>query len=107
MYLHGRRAAPVVTTRSPVPVDLAGVLLIFNYMNNTTMTLANLVRAYHGALTRNQLKVARARLRRAGVTNLNRARRNAPYHVNPTADVRTDRRAESGTLVAQVAYDVA
>ena len=81
-------------------------LLISIYMNdlNELMTLANLVRAYHGAdLTRNQLKVARARLRRAGVTNLNRARRNAPYSVCPTVDLHTDPRAEEGTVVAQVA----
>lgn len=76
-------------------------------MNTTnlaeTMSLANLVRAYHGAnLTRNQLKVARARLRRAGVTNLNRARRNTRYHVAPTLDVQTDARADEGTVVAQV-----
>lgn len=71
-----------------------------------TMTLATLVRAYHGNLSRNQLKVARARLRRAGVTNLNRARRNSPYHVCPTLDARVDARAEDGTLVAQVASQV-
>jgi len=68
-----------------------------------TMTLADLVRAYHGALTRNQLKVARARLRRHGVTNLNNARRNTAYHIAPAHDIQTDVRAEDGTVVAQVA----
>lgn len=67
-----------------------------------TMTLANLIRAYHGALTRNQLKVARARLRRHGATNLNNARRNAPYHVAPAVDHAVDARAEEGTVLAQV-----
>lgn len=71
-----------------------------------TMTLANIVRAYHGNLSRNQLKVARARLRRAGVTNLNKARRNTPYHVAPAADLQTDERADDGTVVAQVAATV-
>lgn len=68
-----------------------------------TMSLADLVRAYHGSLSRNQLKVARARLRRAGVTNLNRARRNTRYYVAPVADARVDVRADDGTVVAQVA----
>lgn len=68
-------------------------------------TLADILRAYHGAtLSRNELKVLRAKLRRAGVTNLNNARRNAPYHVDETVDVRTDTRAEEGTIVAQVAW---
>lgn len=76
-------------------------------MNLTeTMTLANLVRAYHGALSRNQLKVARARLRRAGVTNLNNARRNSPYHVAPALDAQVDPRADDGTIVAQVVSTV-
>lgn len=75
-------------------------------MHDTTMTLADILRAQHGNLSRNQLKVARARMRRHGVTNLNNARRNPPYHVNPTIDRRTDRRAEIGTVVAQVAYEV-
>lgn len=68
-----------------------------------TMTLADIVRAYHGSLTRNQLKVARARLRRHGVTNLNNARRNTRYHVAPALDAQTDSRADDGTVVAQVA----
>ena len=68
-----------------------------------TMTLADLIRAYHGAtLTRNQLKVARARLRRNGVTNLNRARHNTAYAVSPVVDAAIDPRAEEGTVLAQV-----
>lgn len=71
---------------------------------NTNATLADILRAYHSAhLTRNELKVLRARLRRMGVTNLNHARRNSPYHVNPSVDKRTDVRAAEGTVVAQVA----
>lgn len=71
---------------------------------NTTATLADILRAYHSAtLTRNQLKVLRAKLRRAGVTNLNGARHNTAYTVNPSIDVATDYRAEIGTVVAQIA----
>jgi len=74
---------------------------------NTTATLADIIRAYHGAnLSRNELKVLRAKLRRAGVTNLNHARRNSPYTVNPSIDARTDKRAVEGTIVAQVAATV-
>ena len=74
---------------------------------STNATLADILRAYHGNLSRKQLKVMRAKLRRAGVTNLNNATRNAPYHVNPSLDRRTDVRAEPGTIVAQVAWLVA
>lgn len=71
---------------------------------NTTATLASILRAYHSAnLSRNELKVLRAKLRRAGVTNLNGARHNTAYTVNPTIDAATDYRAEIGTIVAQVA----
>lgn len=70
-----------------------------------TTTLADIIRTYNqGDLTRNQLKVARARLRRAGVTNL-RADIRGPYTVNPTSDAITDARADMGTIVAQVAAD--
>lgn len=69
---------------------------------NTTQSLADIIRSYRGAsMTRNQLKVARARLRAAGVTNLGTGR--GRYTVNPTSDLQTDRRAEIGTVVAQVA----
>ena len=53
-------------------------------------------------ITRNQLKVARARLRRAGVTNL-RNDIKGPYTINPVSDAITDARADMGTIVAQVA----
>lgn len=70
----------------------------------TPATLAAILRAYHGVkLSRNELKVLRAKLRRAGVTNLNHARHNSPYTVNPSLDSQTDYRAEDGTIVAQVA----
>lgn len=69
-----------------------------------TTTLANIIRSYNqtGNMTRNQLKVARARLRRAGVTNL-RADIKGPYTINPVSDAITDARADMGTIVAQVA----
>lgn len=70
--------------------------------NNDTMNLAQIIRAYHGALTRKQLKVARARLRRAGVTRLHKDVK-GPYTVNATRDIVTDTRADEGTVVAQVA----
>ena len=70
-----------------------------------TTTLANIIRSYNTTdMTRNQLKVARARLRRAGVTNLNKDIK-GPYTVNPSSDNVTDARADIGTIVAQVAAD--
>lgn len=70
-----------------------------------TTTLANIIRSYNQSdMTRNQLKVARARLRRAGVTNL-RKDIVGPYTVNPVSDNVTDARADMGTIVAQVAAD--
>lgn len=72
-----------------------------------TTTLADIIRTYRQTdMTRNQLKVARARLRRAGVTNL-RQDITGPYTVNPTSDAITDARADMGTIVAQVAADAA
>lgn len=74
-------------------------------MNATdnTMTLADIIRAVHGNLSRQELKVQRAKLRRRGVTNLNRARRNAPYHVDPVSVERTDHRADAGVVVISAA----
>lgn len=70
-------------------------------------TLADLLRQYATSnLSRKQLKVLRAKLRRAGVTNLNNARRNSPYTINPAIDAQTDWRAADGTIVAQVAAAV-
>ena len=70
-------------------------------------TLADLARSFDATLTRNQLKTIRARLRRMGLTNQS-GRASGPYTVNPTLDVRTDVRAEAGTvLVAAVAEVVA
>lgn len=71
--------------------------------DTNTMTLADIIRAVRGNLTRQELKVQRAKLRRRGVTNLNRARRNAPYHVDPTTERRTDHRADSGVVVISAA----
>lgn len=71
-----------------------------------TTTLADIIRSYNTTadMTRNQLKVARARLRRAGVTNLNKDIK-GPYTVNPASDCVTDARADLGTIVAQVIAD--
>lgn len=66
-------------------------------------TLADLIRtAAQSNLTRNQLKVLRAKLRRAGVTNLNKDAR-GPYTINPDVEGHTDVRAEYGIIVAQTA----
>lgn len=70
---------------------------------NTTACLADIIRAYHGTkISRKEMKVLRAKLRRAGVTNLNKDAR-GPYTVNPSLDLVTDVRAADGTIVAQVA----
>lgn len=68
-----------------------------------TATLADILRTLRPTLSRKQLKVARAKLRRAGVSNLNHAKRNAPYKVDVTTDMRSDKRAEGGAIVVQVA----
>lgn len=65
-----------------------------------TLTIAAIIRNLTNAnLTRNELKVHRARLRRMGVTNLNKARRNAPYKIIATSDERSDKRADAGVVV--------
>lgn len=69
---------------------------------SNTMNLADIIRAYHGNLSRKQLKVARARLRRAGVTGYT-TEITGPYTVSVVADTSTDARADYGTVVAQVA----
>lgn len=74
-----------------------------NATDDNTMTLADIIRTVQGNLTRQELKVQRAKLRRRGVTNLNRARRNAPYHVDPSSAERTDRRALEGIIVISAA----
>lgn len=53
-------------------------------------------------LSRNELKVARAKLRRMGVTCLNKERTGA-YTVDTSQDFSTDARAEIGTLIASAA----
>lgn len=82
----------------------AGALLIC--MTNA-MNLADILRTFNPRATRQDLKVARAALRRAGVTNLNHARRNAPYRVAPDAGRVTDARALAGCVVAAVAAEIA
>jgi hypothetical protein len=69
-----------------------------------TTTLANILRTVSPtSLSRKQLKVKRAQLRRAGVTNLNGARRNSPYAVDTSTETRSDKRAQGGAIVVAVA----
>lgn len=66
-------------------------------------TLADILRTVaNRTMTRNELKVARARLRRMGVTNLTNEA-SGPYTVNTSLDTATDARAEAGTLIASAA----
>lgn len=66
-------------------------------------TLADILRTVAARnMTRNELKVARARLRRMGMTNLS-GRAQGPYTVHVGLDVPTDIRAEAGTLIASAA----
>lgn len=76
---------------------------------NDTMTLADLLRTIAGSnLSRQDLKVQRARLRRRGLTNLQGSRRNSPYAVAPHLDVVSDRRAQPGVdIVADLALALA
>lgn len=67
-----------------------------------TMNLAEIARTLRPSLTRKELKVVRAKMRRAGVAGLSKTVR-GPYTVNTSADVASDARAEQGTIVAQVA----
>lgn len=70
-----------------------------------TTTLADILRsAAPSSPSRKQLKVMRAKLRRMGVTNLNHAKRNAPYAVDVTTDARSDKRAEGGAIVVAAAF---
>lgn len=68
------------------------------------LTLADIIRNLHGDLSRKQLKIMRAKLRRMGVTNLNNARRNAPYAVDASTVEQSDLRAEGGAIVVAAAY---
>lgn len=68
-------------------------------------TLADILRTAAGRnMTRNELKVARAKLRRAGVTCLNKERTGA-YTVDTSQDFATDVRAVEGTVIAQAAFE--
>jgi len=69
-----------------------------------TTTLADILRNVSTSNpTRKQLKVLRAKLRRMGVSNLNRARRNGPYRVDVSTETRSDKRAEGGAIVVAAA----
>lgn len=66
------------------------------------MNLADILRSFYPRATRKELKVLRAKLRRAGVTRLHKDFR-GPYTVNVGDDVQADTRADIGTIVVQVA----
>lgn len=70
------------------------------------MNLADIIRSFRPNMTRKQLKVARAKLRRAGVTRLHKDTRGA-YTIAVGADVVADTRADIGTIVVQVASMIA
>lgn len=66
------------------------------------MTLADILRtAAASNLSRNQLKVARAKLRRMGLTNRNPAEK-GPYAVDVHSDNATSRN-DAGTIIASAA----
>lgn len=70
-------------------------------------TLADIARTVIASnLTRNQLKVVRARLRRANLTNLS-GRANGPYTVHTALDVPTDVRADAGTVIVAAVAEMA
>lgn len=69
--------------------------------------LADLARSLVSpTLTRNQLKVIRARLRRAGLTNLSHEA-SGEYTVNVSLDVSTDVRATAGTILVAAIVEAA
>jgi hypothetical protein len=66
-------------------------------------TLADLIRTINTSnLSRNQLKVARARLRRLGLTNRNPAE-HGPYAIDAMQDIATERTAPPVILVQAIA----
>lgn len=68
--------------------------------------LANIARAINPSLTRNQLKVVRARLRRANLTNVG-GNASGEYTVNTSLDVATDCRcAVGGTVIVQAIAEI-
>lgn len=92
-----------------------GVLLVSSFPTQPTRTkekhnmstLANIARTVIASnLTRNELKVIRARLRRAGLTNLTKSH-TGPYTVNTSLDVATDARAVQGTILVQAIAEAA
>lgn len=69
------------------------------------LTLAEIFRAANPNVTRKQLKVMRAKLRRAGLTYLDKATR-APYEIDSQSDARTKRTATQA-IVTQAAAIIA
>lgn len=70
--------------------------------NPTMSTLADLARnLISSKLTRNQLKVVRARLRRMGLTHLNAER--GPYAISHASDEMTARTVEPVAIVQAIA----
>lgn len=69
--------------------------------------LANIARALNPNITRNELKVLRAKLRRAGLTG-RPAHTRGEYTVNTSSDVATDARcAEGGTVIVAFVAEAA
>lgn len=63
-------------------------------------TLADIIRTVHGNLSRNQLKVQRARLRRLGLTHLTAEK--GPYALDHASHATTTRTAEPVVIVQVV-----
>lgn len=69
--------------------------------------IANLARTLiSSSLTRNQLKVVRARLRRAQLTNVGVGTQ-GEYTINPSLDTATDARAMGGTVIVAALAEMA
>lgn len=69
-------------------------------------TLANIIRTFNPTASKNDIKVARARLRRMGITNKTNEV-HGPYTVNVTLDTATDKRADAGTVIVQAIAEAA
>lgn len=64
-------------------------------------TLADIIRTVNGNLSRQQLKVARARLRRLGLTHLNAEK--GPYALDPNGSEDTSRTVAPALVTAAIA----
>ncbi len=69
-------------------------------------TLADIIRTINVTASKNDIKVARARLRRLGLTN-HASRAKGPYTVAAHLDVPTDTRADAGTVIVAAIAEAA